>query len=556
MTNSEKNSRREFIKISAKSALVASMPLVFNDVKGKNPDAKWNSSKESMPVRKLDFEVTSSLYAWEVHDEGIEQILDNLSIAGINSVYLITPMHPERRPFIGGFPNGRQEYFFPHNPARKEWVAEDSRIYFSPDMNMYGRIKPQKSDHSWLNDTDWLDVVVKAARARGMSVGAEVSHNYIPKTLLDRNPDWKQVNLDGTIRDDAPCINHPEVQEYLVALYADLTKNYDIDYIMTCMLIFFGNGTTRNSSCICQSCQNKAKKTGFDLTTAIPILRDNAQAYPEVQQFKKFREDTTTEMYQTVINRMHKEKPNIGFRLNCLNNWDTGLNLSRIKSHIGSMHMSTHQEQGGNPNTQRVSRIRSVRHYVGPDIPILASVTTRLLSTPDIINDMIRTSVEQGVQGIGIKHYDGTPFSRLRAVRNGLHAAGVNGFSPILGIEAEEDMSKSGFSEDFFLTEKCIKLVESSGTAWASFVYPSGKYDIALTYTDEKLVQGSLELLVGGIQVAKWELNENVDCWRRKVIPNVDIKNGEEIKIVGVANALKGDSSIRLDFVEFIPKTT
>lgn len=554
MTNSEKKSRREFIKLSAKSAFIASMPFVLNDAKSGGIGSATRQLNDKKNLQQTDFELTSSLYAWEVHDEGIEQILDNLSIAGINSVYLITPMHPERRPFIEGIPEGRQTYFFPHNPVRKEWMAEDARVYFFPDMSMYGAIKPQKSDHAWLSDTDWLNVVIKAARARGMRVGAEVSHNYIPKSVLDRNPEWKQVNLDGKIR-DVPCISHPDVKEYLLALYADLTKNYDIDYIMTCMLIFFGDGTTANSSCICQSCQNKAKKAGFDLTTAIPILRDNARAYPEVEQFQKFREDTTTEMYQAVIDRMHKEKPNVGFRLNDLNNWNTGLNLTRLKSHIASVHMSTHQEQGGKPNTQRISRIRSVRHYIGPDIPILASVTTRLLSTPDMIVNMIKTSVEMGVQGIGIKHYDGTPFSRLRAVRNGLHEAGVKGFLPVLGIEAEQDMSITGFSKDAFLTENCIRLTDAKGTAWASFKYETGTYDVAITYTDEKLIQGSLELLVGGKQVAKWELTENVDCWRRKIIPDVNIRNGEEIRIIGTADNLKGDNTIRIDFVEFSPKT-
>jgi hypothetical protein len=46
------------------------------------------------------FEVTGSIYPWEVHDEGIDLILDNMtSIAGINSVYMLAVMHQERRPF-------------------------------------------------------------------------------------------------------------------------------------------------------------------------------------------------------------------------------------------------------------------------------------------------------------------------------------------------------------------------------------------------------------------------------------------------------------------------
>ena len=547
MNNSKnnQNKRMELLKIILKYACVACALFIMSSF-------NYVTGQQNMP-KKLNFEVTSSLYAWEVHDEGIENILDNLSIAGINSVYLISPMHRERRPFIEGFPDGREVYFFPHNPVRKEWMIEDSRVYHFPDMSMYGKIKPVKSDFNWLNETNWLNVVIKAARARGMRVGAEVSHTYLSQELMNRNPEWRQINLDGTPARN-PCVNNPDVQEYLIAVYADLSRNYDIDYIMTCMYVFNGDGTARTSTCICPHCQAKAKSQGFDLAAAIPIIRDNPLAYPEVEQFKKFREDATTEIYKLIIDRMRKEKPGIEFRLNCLNNWTTGLNLSRLTSHIGSVHMSTHQEQQGNPNTQRVSRIRSVRHYVGPDIPILASVTTRLLSTPDIIRTMILQSVSSGVQGIGIKHYDGTPFSRLRAVRNGLNEAGVAGFTPILGIEAESDMVLTGLSRDFFLTENGVKLTQPEGTAWASFKYPTGKYDIAITYTDEKLVKGSLSVLVGGKQVAKWNLTEDVDCWRRKVIPNISIKNGEEIKLVASAANLTEDKTIRIDFIEFIPK--
>ena len=541
--NTIKNKKNEQLKFIVKYVVCALFFISFNNV-----TAQQNVQK------KTNFELTSSLYAWEVHDEGIENILDNLSIAGINSVYLISPMHGERRPYIEGFSNGgRETYFFPHNPVRKEWVAEDSRVYFFPDMSMYGKIKPLKSDYDWLSDTNWLDIVIKAARARGMRVGAEVSHTYLPQSLMDRNPQWRQINLDGTPARN-PCVNNPEVQEYLIALYSDLSRNYDIDYIMTCMYVFNGSGTTRNTSCICPYCQAKAQNMGFDLAAAIPIILDNPFAYPEVEQFKKFREDVTTEIYKMIIDRMRKENPKIEFRMNCLNNWDTGLNLSRLTTHLGSVHMSTHQEQQGRPNTQRVSRIRSVRHYVGADIPILASVTTRLLSTPDLILNMIKQSVDTGVQGIGIKHYDGTPFSRLRAVRNGLYEAGVEGFSPILGIELERDMMLKGFTRDFFLTEDGVKLTEPEGTAWASFKYQSGKYDIAVTYTDEKPVKGSLEVLVGNKQVAKWNFTEDVDCWRRKVIPNIEIKNGEEIKLVASADNITEDRTVRVDFIQFIPK--
>jgi hypothetical protein len=70
-----------------------------------------------------------------------------------------------------------------------------------------------------------------------------------------------------------------------------------------------------------------------------------------------------------------------------------------------------------------------------------------------------------------------------------------------------------------------------------------------ISYVDEKEGQGSISVIVGGNQKATWKLDEDVDCWRRKIIPNVKIKNGDEIKIVGVAN---GSESARVDFIEYI----
>ena len=113
------------------------------------------------------FEVVASLYAWELHDEGVEHVLDNLqSMAQVNSVYLISIMHHEKRPFTSPT--------FPHNPVRKTWQAEDSRCYWHPDMSLYGRIKPQLSSFSWLSDTDWLNQLTKAARKHGLKTGAEL----------------------------------------------------------------------------------------------------------------------------------------------------------------------------------------------------------------------------------------------------------------------------------------------------------------------------------------------------------------------------------------------
>jgi hypothetical protein len=55
---------------------------------------------------------------------------------------------------------------------------------------------------------------------------------------------------------------------------------------------------------------------------------------------------------------------------------------------------------------------------------------------------------------------------------------------------------------------------------------------------------------VANKQRATFKLNEDVGVWRRKTFNKIKIKNGDEIKLVGVAN---GSESARIDFIEFIP---
>jgi len=491
------------------------------------------------------FEVTGSIYPWEVHDEGIDLILDNMSgIAGVNSVYLIAVMHEEHRPFNNDKLPGT--FNFIHNPVRTEWNAEDSRVYFKPDMTAYGKIKPLRSVNDWLNKTDWLKIVLEKAHARGMRAGVEVSHTFIPVEILNQHAEYKQIDINNKTV-DRPCTNNPDVREYLLALYGDLAKNYDVDYIQTCMLLFSrSDNPVIGGTCFCESCKKKAKESGFDLEAAMPVLKDNPYAQPFLDQWLEFRRANTTEIYKLVTDRIHKENAAIDFRLNDLNDRSSGLMLEKLTKNINSVHLSTHTEQNGYEKTDRKSRINTTQYYMGKDIRIIPGVPTRLLSTPAIVRSSIKISVDNGAKGIGIKHYDGSPYSMLRAVRNGLNAAGVAGFKAVMGIEAEE-MELNGYITDKFLIEEGIK-TSAKGTSKARFKYPDGTYRIIVSYADEKNGHGTLALAVNGKQKASWILNEDVGCWRRKTIAGIKLKQGDEIMITGTAD---GDESARVDFIEF-----
>jgi hypothetical protein len=66
-------------------------------------------------------EIAASLYPWDLADETVQRCLDNLQThADVNSAYLVGVMHKEKRPL--------HARFYPHNPVRKYYTPEDSRV--------------------------------------------------------------------------------------------------------------------------------------------------------------------------------------------------------------------------------------------------------------------------------------------------------------------------------------------------------------------------------------------------------------------------------------------
>ena len=511
-------------------------------------DAKpLDDGTTARPVRP--FEVDGSTYAWEVHDVGIDVILDNMTgLAGINSIYLVALMHHEHRPFTS--------QRFPHNPDRAEWMAEDSRIYFHPELDLYGRIKPAVSKYEWLNSTDWLKVVVDAAHARGLKAGAEISNTPIPASVLKENPDFQQRDING-LPQGRLCPNHPDVREYLLALFGDVAKNYNVEFIQTCMLLYTGGGPQK-STCFCKSCQRAALAAGFDLAAAIPVLLANPEAQPQLDQWIALKRNSTTGIYRLIAERIHREKPGLDFRINDTMPFEgglkadtaAGLHIEDLKGWINSCVLQDHTEQNGRPNeafSLRKSWIAQNRSLLDAKIPLLSGVAVRPKATPALIREGIRAAIDSGVDGIACKHYDGATFSMLRAVRDGLSAAGVKGFAPVMGIEAKT-MTLSGYVPDTYLDESCIKITDT-GTAVSKFTHPSGIYDIIISYAAEKEGQGSLALSVAGGERLTWRLNENAECWKRKTISRIALQSGDEIKITGVTG---GSGNARVEFIEYV----
>ena len=407
-------------------------------------------------------EISGSLYAWDLADEGIERILDNLQeMTCCNSVYLIALMHHEKRPLT--------DYFYPHNPVRKTYCPEDSRAYFRPDPEFYGRIKPATSDRDFLKGTDWLQVLIDSARKRGMKTGVELSHTLVDSERSQTEfPDCIQHDIYGNRLGKLLCFNNPDAREYVIGLFSDLTTNYDADYIQTCLIPFNSGrsssheaarilGTTLGG-CFCQSCEKAAQDAGIDLgqikaallpiansiarpnleqshensllsasnTSATAVLMEN----PELFEWLLFRRDSLVSFFKDIHDRIHAIRPTIDLRLNAYissNQELSGLDLRALKPHLDSIRSSDYSEQSGDINRLGYKRrwLMSVRRAIGEEMRFLSAIGVRPKATPEIIRQGVVVSAQCGVDGITMGHYDGASFKNLRAIREGMELADV-----------------------------------------------------------------------------------------------------------------------------------
>lgn len=413
-------------------------------------------------------EVVASLYPWDILDEGLEPILDTLEReTRTNSTYLVALMHDEKRPLT--------DFYYPHNPRRKVYWTEDSRAYWTPHPDAYAesRIKPRTSDDPEIAGVDWLQALVDGSRARGMTVGAELSHTWLDKErAAGEFADVVQRDIYGRPFDQQICFNHPDVRAYGVALYADLAGHYDLDFVQTCVRGFNAGrppqGAAENAElgrllglalggCFCEHCRSAAERKGLDWGAIVSRLRWIADGLsgrahkpafemrlllasattstaflagtPELYAFLRFRVDSLTAFYREIYDAVHAARPGIDVRLNHYARYPElmGLDLRQVARYVDSVRSSDYSEQRGDPAAMEWKRayLHAVRRAIGPDKYFLSAISPRPKATPALVKEGILISAQCGADALTIGHYDGAWMDCLRAIGEGLDEAGI-----------------------------------------------------------------------------------------------------------------------------------
>ncbi len=403
-------------------------------------------------------EISASVFPWDLADEGLEQVLDNLQeMAGANSVYQCN-LSEEVRPFRGG------EYT--HNPVRKSYKCEDSHVYWPPDMKYYGRIKPLRTRRDFLSGTDWVGEMIHALQRRGMKAGVELFHGYIDQTRLENEfPDSIQVDVFGekvlthNYNKPAACLNSPDFQEYAVGLYSDLAANYDLDYIQTCMIPYVLPTwyLTQNlppdpirwaliapsiGGCFCEHCMDAAGDRGFDLRGARGELRILAEQDPQpifdsgilaadylaeqpvLKQWLDFRCESVNNLYSMISTAAKALRPGIDIRWNNYvrtHGYYSGIDLPSFMNHVDSIRANAFVEHQDDIELvhEKVEHLERFNEIVSGRVHWVAALDIRG-KNPEILEKSAELSSYTGCDGYALSHYGGATLENLRAVRRGL----------------------------------------------------------------------------------------------------------------------------------------
>lgn len=406
-------------------------------------------------------ELTTGIYPWDMHDEGIESILDNLqNHAGNNAAYMLAVMHHEKRPL--------HDNYYHHNPVRKRYLAEDSRSYFTihPESYKNSRIKPLPSDREFLKGTDWLELFTKALRKRGMSPGAEISHTPLDSVRgAGEFSDCIQRDIYGNAPDHRHftnqqlCWNSPDARAYMCAIATDLVTHYDIDMIQTCSFLtnqgklgihpFLG---VTLGGCFCANCEKEARKKGLDWDLIRSTVRHYADIMnratlesnedwlllqrgdssavmflierPELYQWLKFRTESITRYFKELSEAIHTANSKVDFRFNTC--WPEaefiGQDLTQIGKYVDSIRIMDYAEQSGDEEKvlNKEKWLSNVRRQVGEDKTIIDCIAPRAKATPELIKKGIRTVALGGADGLSYGFYDGATIRKLQAIKEGM----------------------------------------------------------------------------------------------------------------------------------------
>jgi len=150
------------------------------------------------------------VYAWDLADEGLDEVLPRVRDAGLNTLTLAASYHAGK-------------FLRPHGRSGKVFFPRDGTVYFKARPERYGHVKPLVNP--LVEDFDALAELEREAPDLERVAWVVCCHNT---PLGERHPELTSRNAFGDSYPYSLCPAHPAVRDYVVNLCADLVDRYDL----------------------------------------------------------------------------------------------------------------------------------------------------------------------------------------------------------------------------------------------------------------------------------------------------------------------------------------
>ena len=148
-------------------------------------------------------------YAWDLAEEGVDAVTENLRERHINTITLAGSYHAGK-------------FLRPHGQTGKVYFPEDGTAYFRTEASRYGKIKPV--ENSILTERDILEECCNRSDM-GVNSWVVLMHNSL---LGQKHLECCVANAFGDRYIYSLCPSNPAVREYAVSLCRDLTDRYPV----------------------------------------------------------------------------------------------------------------------------------------------------------------------------------------------------------------------------------------------------------------------------------------------------------------------------------------
>ncbi len=243
-------------------------------------------------------------------DEGVEAVLETLQEqVGINVLLIGTVSWL-------GLKSGRSISHeldgFPDHGIPEPFAMKGG-AYFKPNPNFYSQtlIKDFRATDSELQDKDILEMVIPAARARGMKVFVELmepffkyeGHGSVNTVNIPNLPQLLEVDVFGRIGSD-PSTSNPDYRNWIHSMVEDQCRNYDIDGVMWCNerrspldQMMVGQAPTDFS----QASRNEAMQRGIDVERVCLAYKDVFQYFQKARAGEQFVDGSFIEFLRVLL---------------------------------------------------------------------------------------------------------------------------------------------------------------------------------------------------------------------------------------------------------------